>query len=125
LRGWSDGEKVFEQVVLHLTETTVRGIYSFVRTRGDDEDLAGLLVRLQRIGGGSGRVVVVACQRHPLTSARPKIDVSGVVLARLRLSTDFFSKRFDMEDGSAVDEQVIPPARSRNDKPRSPLGKRP
>lgn len=124
LPGVSRGENVFEPVVLHLTETTVRGIYTHIRTRNDNGDLAGIMACLRRQGAGSGRVVVASCTRHHLTHSRPVIDVSAVVLARLRLSTDFFSRQFDMDDGSAADEQVIPPARSRSEKPRVPLGKK-
>jgi len=123
LPGASEGERVWEPVVLHLTETTVRGIYLTMRARRDDGDLRGMLVILQRVGGGSGRVTVVTASRAVLTDARPRIDVAGVVAARLRITTDFFGMRFDENQEPASANNVIPPARSRDDKPRVPKGK--
>jgi len=123
LPGGDPSEQVMEQVVLHCTEQTVRSAYTTLRMHRDDGDLAGVVLCLQRVGGGSGRVTVIACERAVLTDQRPRIDVSGVVAARLRLSTDFFGKRFDADEDLPSVNAVIPPARSRNDKPRIPKGK--
>jgi len=124
LPGGDADEQVMEQVVLHCTEQTVRSAYTALRMHRDDGDLAGTILCLQRVGGGSGRVTVVAVERAVLTSNRPRIDVAGVVQARLRLSTDFFGQRFDDDSDAPHINAVIPPARSRNDKPRVAKGGR-
>jgi len=116
-------EQVVEQVVLHCTEQTVRSAYTLLRTRGDDGDLAGCLLCLQRVGGGNGRVQVVSIERGILTDSRPRIDVAGVVLSRMRLTADFFGRRFDADEEHPSLNQIVPPARSRDDKPRVPKGK--
>jgi len=123
LPGGEEGEQVMEQVVLHCTEQTVRSAYNVLRTHRDDGDLAGAILCLQRVGGGSGRVCVVSTSRGVLTDSRPKIDVAGVVAARLRITTDFFGMRFDEAEEPASSNNVIPPARSRSDKPRVEKGK--
>jgi hypothetical protein len=123
LPGDDPNEQVMEQVVLHLTEQTVRSCYTLLRMHRDDGDLAGVVACLQRVGGGSGRVSVVTCERAVLTDNRPRIDVAAVVQARLRLSTDFFGKKFDDDTDAPHINAVVPPARSRSDKPRIPKGK--
>jgi len=121
--GGQEGEQVFEQVVLHCTEQTVRSAYTSMRTHRDDGDLAGAILCLQRVGGGSGRVCVVSTSRSVLTDNRPRIDVAGVVASRLRITTDFFGMKFDEAKEPASANNVIPPARSRDDKPRVPKGR--
>jgi len=116
------GDNVAEQVVLHCTEQTARSIYNLLRIHGDDGDLAGCLVCLQRVGGGNGRVQVVSVERAKLTHQCPRIDVGGVLNTRMRLSVDFFGRRFDSDEEHPSTNQVIPPARSRSDKPRVDKG---
>jgi len=123
LPGGDPGEQVMEQVVLHCTEQTVRSAYTLLRMHRDDGDLAGVVLCLQRVGGGSGRVTVITCERAVLTDARPRIDVGAVVQARLRMSTDFFGKKFDADDEPPSVNAVIPPLRSREEKPRVPKGR--
>lgn len=120
-----NNEQSAEQVVLHCTEQTVRSAYNLMRMRRDDGDLAGTLLCLQRVGGGNGRVSVVSVERARLTDSRPVIDVAGVVQARLRLSTDFFGRRFDADEEHPSLNQAMVPARTRDDKPRVPKGKKP
>jgi len=124
LPGGGVDEQVMEQVVLHCTEQTVRGVYTYLRMHRDDGDLAGTVVCLQRVGGGSGRVTVISAERAVLTDNRPRIDVAGVVQARLRLSTDFFGQKFDADEDAPHINAVVPPARSRSDKPRIDKGGR-
>jgi len=126
LPGVSEGERVWEPVVLHCTETTVRGIYITMRARRDDGDLQGILAILQRVGGGNGRVASSGILRCPVSPHWPRIDVGAVLLDRMGVSADFFGKRFDSEEeaGSNGDQQeekgintdqVANPARQRID----------
>lgn len=116
-----DGTRHWEPVVLHATEQTVRSIYSQCRMRGDDGDLCGLLVCLHRTGGDNGRVTVDGILRVP-DRERQRIDVDACLLSRLHITSGFFGKRLDDEE-EEPEVQTIPPARSRDDKPRVPKGK--
>lgn len=125
----TDGAKLWEPVVLHLTEQTVRSIYLLMRSRNDDGDLQGNMVSLERQGTrANDRVVCRDVQRGRITSATPMIDVAQVVLFRLRITTDFFGQKLLDDDAASPQsvnvEQVIPPARARNDKPRVAKGRR-
>lgn len=122
--GGEPGEQIMEPVVLHATEQTIRSAYTSLRIHHDDGDLAGCLLCLQRVGGNKGRVSVVSTGRATLTDSRPRIDVAAVVLQRLRTSTDFFGVKFDADDDLPSVNAVIPPLRSRSDKPRVPKGRR-
>jgi len=123
LPGASQGESVWEPVVLHLTEATVRGIYTYIRTRGDDGDLKGLRVTLSKTGADHSRTRVWMVTRGTVGEGRPLFDVGQVLIRRLGLTVDFFGHKFD-DDGKVNDDQVVAPARSRLDKPHVPLGKK-
>jgi len=124
LHGTDAMEVVFEPVCLLLTENTVRAIYTSLRLHHDDGDLAGCMVTLKRGDKGSSRVAVLNVVRHRLSSNRPIIDVVGVVLARLRIASDFFGKKFDVVEETRENAIAILAAKERATKPRIPLGKK-
>lgn len=136
MSGPNPEERLWEPVVLHTTETTIRGAYIKMRSGNDNGDLMGMLITLQRVGGGNGRVAISGSMRCPVSELWPRIDVGRVLLDRLGVSADFFGRRFDDLDVPALVEprldesppinadQVVTPARSRSDKPRVGKGKK-
>jgi len=119
-----DGTRHWEQVVLHLTETTVRSIYAVIQMRGDKGDLQHLAIQLKRVGNANGRVTVTSWVRMPAKD-RPGIDVAGVILKRLHIATNMFSEKIDHDtDAPEPTEQTETPARTREEKPRVPKGTR-
>lgn len=125
----ADGASLWEPVVLHLTEQTVRSIYLYIRMRQDEGDLQGLKITMQRQGGrANDRVTCRHVERGSITDSVRRIDVAAVVHTRLRITTQFFGKQLLDDDTvsppSINADQVVTPARSRSTKPKVAKGKR-
>lgn len=117
----------WEPVVLHLTDQAIRTIETQMQTRGLIGGLAGVKVRLNRKGSNAnGRIEVREVDRAVITS---RVDFSVRTVLTLRRVEGFHplydAKHKPLAKTLPNEDQTVPPARSRNDKPRVPLGTRP
>jgi len=117
----SDTTRWWEPVVLHMTDDAVRRLEAAVQIAGVMPGLTGLMFRLGREGSSKqSRIIVTEVSKigHP-----PTYHTSvGTVLAMRRVAG--YTPLFQSRPGPAEEDQVIPPARSRADKPRVPKGKK-
>lgn len=124
----SAGCHVWEPVVFHLTDQAMRTLENQIQEKGFPNLIAGTKARFNRAGNSNqGRIVIREVDRAVIN--RP-VNISVRAVLTLR-RIDGFHPLFaddaghDAGHGGPDDSQVIPPARSRADKPRVPLGKRP
>lgn len=118
----TEGHRHWEPVILHLTEQTVRSIYSQMRTRGDNGDLCGMLVMLSRMSGPNGRVAVHGILRVP-DRERMRINVDECLLQRLHITAGFFGKRLDDDEDSELGRSDPPRRNPDPVKPRVAKGR--
>jgi len=106
-------QRSWEPVILHITEMVSRDLLVKLRLQNDAGSLKGCLVRLVRAEArmANGRTVVHECKRITLPD-HPQIDVATVLVAR----------RINLPQVNS--DQVVTPARAREDKPRVPKGKK-
>jgi len=116
----------WEPVVLHLTDQAIRTVETQVQTRGLIGGLAGVKARFNRKGSSSnGRIEVREVDRAVI-STPVRVSVRNVLTLR---RVEGFSPLYETKHRQSAlelpnEDQIVPPARSRNDKPRVPLGKR-
>jgi len=116
----------WEPVVLHLTDQSLRTIETQCQTKGILGGLAGIRARFNRRGNNAnGRIEVREVDR---ANVKSRVEFSVRTVLQLRRVEGFHplyaAKRID--PGAAEppgQDQVIPPARSRDDKPRVPKGR--
>jgi len=117
----------WEPVVFQLTDQSIRSLETILQEKALGAGLAGVRARFSRRGSHSnGRIEVREVDRARIKS---RVDVSVRTVLTLR-RVEGFTPLFHQVDTNGKEstlvetEQVIPPARSRDDKPRVPLGKR-
>jgi len=121
----SAGCHVWEPVVFCLTDQAMRTLENLIQEKGFPNVIAGTKARFNRAGhSNQGRIVIREVDRANVN--RPvNISVRNVLTLR---RIDGFHPLYDSQSGSddghggSDDSQVIPPARSREEKPRVPLG---
>lgn len=116
----------WEPVVFHLTDQAIRTIETQVQTRGLIGGLAGVKARFNRRGSNSnGRIEVREVDRA-IISSPVAVNVRTVLTLRRVAGFNplYATKHAGRPSSDEPDDQVIPPARSRSEKPRVPLGKR-
>jgi len=117
----------WEPVVFHLTDQAIRTIETTAQTKGLIGGLAGVKARFNRVGSSAnGRIQVREIDRAVIRSD-VKFSVANVLtLRRVEGFQPLYKQTVADTTGheSINAEQVIAPARSRNEKPRLPKGSR-
>jgi len=116
----------WEPVVFHLTDQAIRTIETQSQTAGLIGGIAGVKARFNRIGtNANGRIQVREVDRAVIKTDLRFSVANVLTLRRVEGFHPLYNQsRIDTNGHEEVNtEQVIAPARSRDDKPRVPKGK--
>lgn len=116
----------WEPVVFHLTDQAIRTIETTAQTQGIIGGLAGIKARFNRLGSNSnGRIQVKEIDRAVIRTELRFSVANVLTLRRVEGFHPLYSQTQVklIEPKTINEDQIIPPARSRDDKPRVPKGR--
>jgi len=121
----------FAVVTLQFTPANLSTLEIGMRSAGHQWNTRGMGFTWMRRGKDANSPAIVQFKMIHQVGTDDYCDVPAAVLYHLRIATDFFSRTTsensteDSTQATINSDLTIPPARSRNDKPRVPLGKKP